>query len=1844
MKNKSKHPIKSESKENKLNSVFIQGAKQNNLKNISLELPLGKLIVVTGVSGSGKSSLVFDTVTAEGQRRYIETFSSYARQFIDRMDKPNVDKVLGVPPAVSIEQTNPIKNSRSTVGTITELSDHFKLLFAKCSKLRCPKCKQEVVDMPSTRVAKQLIDKYSGLKIAVTFDLPVPESITNEELINSLSAQGYTKLLKRTKSKAIVITDRFSINENTDESRLIESIENAYKTGNLHCDIYNIEKKQKIDSYSKNFNCANCNLTFKKPRPALFSFNSPIGACHSCKGFGRIIGVDPNLVVPDENKSLSEGAIRPFQSKSYSNCQKELIHHAVKNKIPINLAWKKLCKKDKDWIFNGCSKWTGKWSKEWYGVLRFFEKLETKSYKMHVRVLLSRYRSYTQCNSCFGTRLKPEPLNWLILDKNIHQWLSQPIFVIDQWIEKLGEQASQKKEYINSKEAIYVIIKEIQSRLNFCKKVGLGYLTLDRQSRTLSGGEVQRINLTTALGTSLVNTLFVLDEPSIGLHSRDLENLIGVIIQLRNAGNTILVVEHDPQLISVADHIIELGPGPGNEGGNICFTGSYKELLASNCITGKYLRDEKTLEKRTNSFYSDNKSINKTLSILGAKTNNIDQIDIKIPLNCICCITGVSGSGKSSLIQNVLFPAVSYKIGLGQRDPKNYKKIDGYQCFSEVINIDQLPIGKTSRSNPILYIGAFDEIRKIFASTEEAKRRGYSPGHFSFNTGNGRCPECMGNGFERIEMQFLSDVFLSCEVCHGRRFREEILEIKFKKKSISNILEQTVSEAIVFFSAQKKILKGLSSLSLVGLGYLKLGQALTTLSGGESQRLKIAAHLSKSLSSQKNSGIDDKYRSLFLFDEPTTGLHLDDIKSLLNAMKKLIDEGHSIIVIEHSLEFINNSDWVIDLGPEAGSNGGEIIAEGTPNEVKKNNFSHTGKALKKYFPTNLKRKKKSAQISHTQNLGFRKNFIEVINAREHNLKNISFKIPHNKLTVITGVSGSGKSTIAFDILFSEGQRRYLESLNAYARQFVQPGSRPEVDLITGISPTVAIEQRSSRGGNKSTVGTLTEIHHYLRLLFVKNGKQFCPKCKILISPLSKESIRSKIISDFEGSQVYVLAPLVVDRKGSYKELATWAINRNYAKLRVDGKILLAKKFPKLDRYKEHSIELVISELVVEKKFESELTKAIEEALVFGKDSIGLLIKDTKKITSKNVIKDINSGLFLFSTLSACAKCGSGFAELDPRLFSYNSKKGWCKVCIGSGLRFISDTENTSYAEASDSIPLDTNNAIESCDECRGGRLNKIAQSVFIDHKSIVDLSEYSVVDLKFWCDVYFKSLSKRESVIAEDLISEIQARLNFLEQVGLGYLSLNRSAPTLSGGEAQRIRLASQLGSNLNGVCYILDEPTIGLHPSDNKALLRILRSLQRKGNTVVVVEHDEETINIADNIIDIGPQAGLNGGNLVAQGTLVDIISSPNSLTGRYLKNPITKKIKKTKSTPKSFLKILGAKSNNLKNLNIEIPLNRLSVITGVSGSGKSTLARDILIKNIKTLCSKKNSDKNFRSSQKLWVGCNKIENWENISRVLEVDQSPIGKTSRSTPATYIGLWDKIRNVFSQCSESKMRGWTNSHFSFNSGEGRCPTCKGNGIQKIEMNFLPNVLIKCEECSGKRFTHETTKVLWREKSISDILEMNVEDALSFFSAHDSIFKPLNLLKELGLGYLTLGQPSSTLSGGEAQRIKLASELSKCNDHTHSFYVLDEPTVGLHMADVEKLIKALEKLVILGNTVVVVEHQVDIWAASDWIIDLGPTGGKFGGELINQAPPDLIKKTNTSTGIELHNFLKTNRKK
>jgi len=1854
--------------------IHVVGARQNNLKGFDLKLPLGELIVVTGVSGSGKSSLAFDTIYAEGQRRYVETFSPYARQFLDRMDKPKADRIDGIPPAIAIDQTNPVKTSRSTVGTMTELNDHLKLLFARAAQLFCRNCGKPVRRDTADSIYTQLKTDFQTAtsEILITFPVPIPKNFTETEVRDLLAKQGYYKIEKHGDALE-VIQDSVSFTDKN-RARIVEALEAALKVGNGRLAVSAVGSPSSVFRFSSDLHCADCDIHYRDPVPSLFSFNSPIGACETCRGFGRTIGIDYDLVIPDDTKTLADGAVRPWQTESYSECQDDLMDFARKRKIPKDVPWRELTDAQRQWVIDGEGAWE---DKVWYGVKRFFEWLETKSYKMHIRVLLSKYRTYVPCKACGGARLKPDALLWRVHDKTIHDVVLLPIDQCYAFFQELKLPAPLD-------EADDLLLTEIRTRLRYLVDVGLGYLTLDRQSRTLSGGEVQRVNLTTALGTSLVNTLYVLDEPSIGLHPRDINRLINILHRLRNAGNTLLVVEHDPDVILAADRILDLGPGPGECGGEIVFFGTQAELLkAKHSLTAEYLRGDKSVVGTAlGAIRTKTSKKPAVLKILGAREHNLKNIDVEIPLNRLVCVTGVSGSGKSTLIQDVLYNALSKLKHKPDEPAGRHRAIVGHERIEDVVMVDQSPIGRTTRSNPASYVGAFDAIRKLFAATPLAKERSYTAGTFSFNSGEGRCPTCGGNGFEHVEMQFLSDVYIRCPDCDGKRYRSEVLEVKLqssvvgrvpsrvenrsraasrdaaynKQKSIADVLDMTVNEACEFFAGHAEVLRVLEPLRAVGLGYMKLGQPVPTLSGGEAQRLKLAGHLTETTNK----------RTLFLFDEPTTGLHFGDIATLLEAFHQLLARGHSVVVIEHNLDVIRSADWIIDLGPEGGDAGGEVVCVGAPDDVARCERGHTGAALR-----DARSPHKVAE-SPAPSYGTALNHsIRIHNAREHNLQNIDVRIPRNKFTVVTGISGSGKSTLAFDILFAEGQRRYLESLNAYARQFVQPASRPDVDAIFGIPPTVAIEQRTSRGGRKSTVATVTEVYHFLRLLFVKLGTQYCPDCDIPIQPQTREVILAKLLKDYRDQRVELLAPLIVARKGYYTDLAQWALRKGFSALRVDGELLPTDNWPRLDRFKEHNIEMPVGGCEVTPRREQQLLELLDVALEFGK---GLVIVNCRAGASPAVVANgkqdarPTNAERLFSTRRACPKCSRSFEELDPRLFSFNSKHGWCPRCFGTGLQFFGFSEEHTGEEAWWNEWFEGQE--RPCPACHGQRLRPEALSVKFQGMNIANMTAWTVTD----AERHFAAakLRGREAEIARDIVPELRSRLRFLEKVGLPYLSLDRAAPTLSGGEAQRIRLASQLGSNLRGVCYILDEPTIGLHPRDNLMLLDTLHQLEAKGNTVVVVEHDEDTIRRAEHIIDLGPGAGTNGGRLIAEGTIKDIIRCEESLTGKLLREPLQHPLNKIpRAGTTKTVEIIGANLHNLKNVHVKIPLGRLVCLSGVSGSGKSTLVRQVLHDNLKSLVG---ADRRAARSAKEHGapggralplrGCSEIRGAEHIARILEVDQTPIGKTPRSCPATYVGFWDEIRQLFAATPEAKMRGYGPSRFSFNVASGRCPECEGQGLKRIEMSFLPDVSVTCDACRGKRFTPETLDIRFKDKSIGDVLAMSVDEAVEFFAAHSHIHHSLKLLQEVGLGYLTLGQQSPTLSGGEAQRIKLVTELAKArtmgeegrekgnNDESNkssrsspialrpsTLYVLDEPTIGLHMADVEKLIRVLHRLVDAGNTVVIIEHNLDIIAEADWLIDLGPEGGDAGGKIVAQGAPQEVTHAKSHTAKFLKHFLK-----
>jgi excinuclease ABC subunit A len=1071
-------------------------------------LPVGQLIVVTGLSGSGKSSFAFDTLFAEGQRRYIETFSPYARQFFDRMDKPQVDSIEGIPPAIAIEQRNAVKTTRSTVGTMTEISDYMKLLWGHISQLHCRQCGQPVTkdspqrvwekiqkakgreqrsekqkespssraeggtdrkrlagtSLPSESMARQaLIPPSEAAEVLVTFDLPLTDKLSLEESLALVAKQGYQRILIDRKAMRLdevvarsgnsrkfdcitVIQDRLRP-VSTNRARFIEACEQAYHFGKGKLCIRSNDGSD-FQKFSNRLHCAACDIDYKEPSPALFSFNHPVGACPTCKGFGRVISIDYDIALPDRSKTIAGGLVRPWQTGHGLESQTDMMRACKTLGIPTNVPFNKLSKKWQDFIINGDPEYGAdeehEWPRAWYGVKGYFRWLESKAYKMHVRVLLSRYRAYTTCTVCNGQRFQPDALLYFAANPaephqsklTLADFYQLPIRDALKFIDTLAPSKKQK-----AGDPISLALDEVASRLRYLEEVGLGYLTLDRPTRSLSGGETERVNLTTCLGTRLVNTLFVLDEPSVGLHARDTQRLIKILEQLRDTGNTVVVVEHEASVMAAADQIVDLGPGHGATGGELVFQGSFKDIRKCKAsLTGQYLSRAKAVEaparrpvqlangapaesfRRLDEAYVLNDAARPfgaaslpSLRVVGATKHNLEDFSVEIPLHRFVCITGVSGSGKTTLLRDVLLPGLKSRMAQpplvktserpdsdnsSDQDEDSETRIspsgvEGVENIGNAILVDQSALGKTPRSNPAVYIGAFDHVREFFAQSEVAKQRGLNASAFSFNSSQGQCQRCRGAGFEKIEMQFLSDVFVRCPDCDGRRYRAHILEIKiapegrsYSALSIADLLDSTVEGAIAFlgcFSDSKPARKAADSLKLleeVGLGYLKLGQPINTLSGGESQRLKLVKHLAEAeaqasgrgehqahgaeqmdrtdfLSGNHARAIPGRERqsTLFLFDEPTTGLHFEDVRILLKVFQRLVDHGHSIIVIEHNLDVIKSADWVIDLGPDAGDQGGKLVAQGTPEEIAACEESHTGRALKSVLPAHVRRQK-----------------------------------------------------------------------------------------------------------------------------------------------------------------------------------------------------------------------------------------------------------------------------------------------------------------------------------------------------------------------------------------------------------------------------------------------------------------------------------------------------------------------------------------------------------------------------------------------------------------------------------------------------------------------------------------------------------------------------------------------------------------------------------------------------------------------------------------------------------------------------------------------------------------------
>lgn len=1970
--------------------IVIKGAREHNLRNVDVRLPRNKLICLTGVSGSGKSSLAFDTLYAEGQRRYVESLSTFARQFLGQMPKPDVDHLSGLSPSISISQKSSGTNPRSTVGTITEIYDFLRVLYARVGQGHCPKCDRPITAQTREQIMGHILMLPAKTKFAILAPVVRRQKGEFRDLFEDLQKQGYVRarvdgnivqlsddqsLDRQMRHDIEVVVDRLTAGPNI-RGRLGEAVDAALKLagGNLIVAVESDDtqdaatpktkrtKRRRVGTregdiaLSSHFACTNCGLSFDAPTPQLFSFNSPQGMCLECDGLGEYYSFDPNMLVPDASLSFAQGAIELVGKWKDLGRWKRHIYKGVADTIErkweleegtlLETPWEQLSEELRGiWLWGTGDEhitftWRAGKSSQKYGgefegiVADLLDKYRTSKSATQVKKLEG-YMRVLGCADCGGARLNPQARSVRLSttatrfaekpDLSLPEVCNLPVSDAAEFFTDL--QLSGSHAMIASE-----VLKEVRGRLGFLTNVGLDYLSLNRTAPTLSGGESQRIRLAGQIGCGLVGVLYILDEPSIGLHPRDNDRLLATLEQLRDMGNTVVVVEHDEDTMRAADHLVDFGPGPGVKGGYVVAEGTATQIAKSKqSVTGAYLAGKRSIqvptERRTTAAVEANEAKNSdkaqapatnteamTLRIVNARHNNLKGVDFEVPLGKFVCVTGVSGSGKSSLVSDILMEALRRDLMNGKGEPGAHDAIEGLDGLDKVISIDQSPIGRTPRSNPATYIKVFDEIRKLYSQLPESKRRGFKPGRFSFNVAGGRCEACDGNGANKLEMDFLADIWVTCPVCQGHRFNRETLGVLYKGKSIADVLEMDIQDALAHFEAIPPIADKLRTLHDVGLDYLKLGQPSPTLSGGEAQRVKLARELVK-----KSTG-----NTLYVLDEPTTGLHFADIEMLLEVLHNFVDAGNTVLVVEHNLDVIKTADWIIDIGPEGGRDGGQVVCSGTPEQVadfttagdskRKTPRSHTGEALAAVLngdhTTGGKSKKSdrkpAKQATH----------IEVRGAQQHNLRRVDVKIPREQFTVCCGPSGSGKTSLAMDTIYAEGQRRYVESLSSYARQFVGQMQKPALDHIEGLSPAIAIEQRSTGHTPRSTVGTVTEIYDYFRVLMARLGTPHCPECEVAVGTQTVDDIVDKLLAEPEGTKLYLLAPVDIEVGEQYDKLWKSLGDQGYLRVRIDGQTYLLEEVPSLTRRRKHDIEVVVDRISIKHNGRGRLAESVENALAVGKGMLRTALVDDKLAEARWVVKTHSQHL-------ACESCGRSFTQLSPHNFSFNSSLGWCGACEGLGTQvganpaaLLRDADLTlaegallvwpdlraplsgamlqalhnttgvaldvpysklsakhrrivlygtgeewievgqpagkkktgkkalaaphfrfrfkglypALEEASKlSVRLRTTlehlvDEIE-CSECGGSRLRDDASAVRFRKQTIDEICRTPLGELltqaKKW------KLNAREKKVAGELVKEVTNRLTFLVDVGLDYLTLGRSAPTLSGGESQRIRLASQVGSGLVGVLYVLDEPTIGLHPRDNTRLIAALHKLRDLGNTLLVVEHDREVVESADALLDFGPAAGKLGGRIVAQGTPAQVVKRRASVTGPYLSGkksiaiPTNRRIAANQKQSAddlldahgSLLRIIGARHNNLKNVTVDIPLGTLTAVTGVSGSGKSSLVEDVLYNTLA---------RSLHRASTVPGAHDTIQGMERINKVIRVDQRPLGNTPTSNPATYTGVFDLIRQLFAQLPASKLRGYTARQFSFNVAGGRCDECEGAGEYCVEMHFLPDVWITCETCEGKRYNPDTLAVKYRGKTIAEVLAMSCREALELFENIPKIRRVLQTLCDVGLDYVTLGQSAPTLSGGEAQRVKLAAELAR-PDTGQTLYLLDEPTTGLHFDDLAKLLDVLQRLVDLGNTVVVIEHNLDVIKTADWLIDIGPEAGRGGGGLVAAGTPEML---------------------
>jgi len=1871
--------------------IRIRNARANNLAGVDLDVPRHRLVVFTGVSGSGKSSLAYDTIFKEGQRRFVESLSAYARQFLGQLDRPPVDLVEGVSPTLSIDQKTVNRNPRSTVGTVTEIYDHLRLLMARLGTPRCPECGHEVSRLGTGQIVDRLLSGSPTGQVMVLAPVIRARKGEYRKQLEALHTDGWVRaridgalsrlddpptLARYEKHTVEVVVDRVRL-DSGDRARLSEAIEVAARlTGGTVTVVSDNDER----TFSTERSCPqHPEVSIPELEPRLFSFNAPQGACPGCSGLGRLEAFDPAALVDvrvparDAFQAFSEAGRLPFAHFDTGSLLAVIALLGGDPDKPLR-SWRK---RDRERLMFGDPDvtWTVRIERgtlvevrerPWRGLVPMVEMV----WKYTSHSPLEAYRTRSPCADCGGERLNAVARAVRFRGHGISELSGLAVGPALALFDGVALQGSER--LVGAQ-----LIREIKGRLQFLDEVGLSYLTLDRSAATLSGGESQRIRLAAQVGSALHGVTYVLDEPSIGLHSRDNRRLLGALRRLRDRGNTVLVVEHDAQTILAADHVVDVGPGAGRLGGHVVAHGTPRRLLRNKrSPTAAWLRGEHSI-----ALPAARRRPKGHLKIRGARANNLADQDVSFPLGCFVVVTGVSGSGKSSLTFEVLEPSVRAGRAVGCTSISGLKRVD------KLVRISQTPIGRTPRSNPATYTKVFDPIRELFARTAEARARAYKKGRFSFNVAGGRCEACQGAGVRMIEMQFLPAVEVECEVCGGHRFNAETLEITWKGHTITDVLAMTVAEAFEVFGPVPKIARILGTLVEVGLGYLPLGQPSTTLSGGEAQRVKLASELHRPATGS----------TLYLLDEPTTGLHFSDVALLLAALQRLVDAGNSVVVVEHHTDIVKSADHLIDIGPEGGDAGGRVIGEGTPEALALLD-TPTGRVLAELPELGGVVIEGPAAVTSTRGRRRgRPSALVVRGASMHNLRQVDVDIPHNKMSVITGVSGSGKTSLAFDTIFAEGQRQYVESLSTYARRFLGRLERAPVEKIEGLQPAIAIDQRARGGNPRSTVATVTEIHDVLRLLYARIGQPHCTVCDTPVRGLPPAEV-AVVMRKGDLGTGWVLAAL--RPAGDPPSRRAALVKEGWTRLWEDGREVPLSDDAALPLLGAGAA-LVVDRLAPTRTPLARLVEACEAAYRNGGDALRFVERASgnearwsarAECPDHGVVLEaaLTPRHFSFnSQLGACARCGgvgrtttivadrlfpvpdAGFWDaIDPRVGSVLSRSTRNRVLIDAVLARGGATAETPVNRWSKAVrtamlggvatPLPLRwkktwgrstrmveeertwpgliamleawssrlswlTAEQTCPACQGGRLRPELLAVRVHDARISELCAASVQDAA--ARVAGWSLTGAAAVIARRPLEEFRKRLAFLVDVGLGYLSLDRGATSLSGGEAQRIRLASQLGAALCGVTYVLDEPTVGLHPRDTDRLLATLEGLRDQGNTVLLVEHDPDTIDRADYVVDLGPGAGIHGGQVIASGTPAQIRADPASVTGRWLSGAQRVPPRPERRSPRSRLVLKEPRGHNLRTGDVIVPTGVWVGVSGVSGSGKSTLIMDTLAPALRAAGG---AEVFAAAHGGLTLG-------EAVDRVVVIDQSPIGRSPRSTPATYTKLWDALRKLYAETRGARERGWTPTRFSYNSPRGgRCTVCEGRGAILVEMHFLPDVWVVCDACVGKRFGEETLAVRWRGKNIADVLAMRADEALSHFENHRSIKRRLQPLVDVGLGYLTLGQPATTLSGGEAQRVKLAAELT--SRRGHAVYVLDEPTTGLHLADVARLVDVLHRLVDQGHTVITIEHHLDMLAQADHVLDLGPDGGVGGGRLVAAGTPEEVALADTPTGRALARHL------